>query len=148
MMKLSTKGRYGARLMLDLALHYGKAPVLLKDVAKRQEISEKYLGHLIPPLKAVGLINSTRGAHGGYTLARAPQDITLGDVIRAVEGNLAVVECVSTPRICHRVDFCVTRDIWSQMSEKMMEMLESITLKDMVNRQGEKQRPHSLVYSI
>ena len=148
MMKLSTKGRYGARLMLDLALHYGKGSLLLKDVAKRQEISEKYLGHLILPLKAAGLINATRGAHGGYTLAKPPQNITLEEVIRAVEGNLAVVECVSTPRICHRVDFCVTRDIWSLMSEKITEILDSTTLQDMVNRQGEKQRPHSLVYSI
>ena len=148
MMKLSTKGRYGARLMLDLALNYGKTPVLLKDVAKRQEISEKYLGHLIPPLKAAGLINSTRGAHGGYTLARPPQNITLKEVVRAVEGEMAVVECVTTPGICHRVKFCVTRDIWSLMSEKITEVLDSTTLQDMVNRQGEKQRPHSLVYSI
>ena len=148
MMKLSTKGRYGARLMLDLALHYGKGSLLLKDVAKRQEISEKYLGHLILPLKAAGLINATRGAHGGYTLAKAPENITLREVIQAVEGEMAVVECVSSPKVCSRVDFCVTRDIWSLMSEKITEILDSTTLQDMVNRQGEKQRPHSLVYSI
>lgn len=148
-MKLSTKGRYGARLMLDLALHYdSNGPILLKDIAERQEISEKYLGHLIAPLKAAGLINSTRGAHGGYTLARTPQDITLGEVVRAVEGNLAVVECVSTPGVCHRTDFCVTRDIWSQMGEKMMEVLESTTLQNMVNQYKQKQKPHPLMYSI
>ena len=148
MMKLSTKGRYGTRLMLDLAINYGKGPVLLKDVAERQEISEKYLGHLIPPLKAAGLLNSTRGAHGGYTLAKAPENITLREVIQAVEGEMAVVECVSSPKICSRVDSCVTRDIWSLMSEKITEVLDSTTLQDMVNRQGEKQRSHSLVYSI
>ena len=104
MMKLSTKGRYGARLMLELALEYGKGPVLLKEVAERQEISEKYLGHLISPLKAAGLINSTRGAHGGYTLAKASKDITLAEVVQAVEGNLSVVECVSSPGVCSRVE--------------------------------------------
>ena len=148
MMKLSTKGRYGARLMLDLALHYGKAPVLLKDVAKRQEISEKYLGHLIPPLKAAGLLNSTRGAHGGYTLARPPRNITLREVVRAVEGELVVSECLASPKVCHRVKFCVTRDIWSQMSEKMTEVLESSTLQDMINRQRQKQKLQPLMYSI
>ena len=149
-MKLSTKGRYGARLMLDLALHYanGNGSMLLKDVAQRQEISEKYLGHLMPSLKAAGLINSSRGAHGGYSLARAPKDITLGEVIRAVEGNLALVECVATPRICHRVDSCVTRDIWSLMSEKMSEVLDSTTLQDMINQQRQKQKSHSLMYAI
>lgn len=148
MMKLSTKGRYSSRLMLDLALHYGKGPILLKDVAERQEISEKYLGHLIAPLKAAGLINSSRGAHGGYALAKAPQDITLKDVIQAVESNLSVVECVATPEVCHRIDLCVTRDIWSQLSEKIMEILDSTTLQDMINRQQEKQTVHSLMYSI
>ena len=147
-MKLSTKGRYGARLMLDLALHYGKGPVLLKDVAERQEISEKYLGHLIPPLKVAGLINSSRGAHGGYILARAPQAVTLEEVVQAVEGNLAVAECITTPTICHRVGSCVTRDIWGQMSQKMTEVLRSVTLQDMVNRERQKQKPQSLTYSI
>ena len=147
-MKLSTKGRYGARLMLDLALHYGEGPVLLKDVAERQEISEKYLGHLIPPLKAAGLISSSRGAHGGYILAKPPEDITLGEVVRAVEGTLVLVECITAPRICHRVDFCVTRDIWKEMGEKMEEVLESTTLQETVNRQRQKQKPQPLMYSI
>ena len=148
MMRLSTKGRYAARLMQELALEYGKGPVLLKEVAERQEISEKYLGHLISPLKAAGLINSTRGAHGGYTLAKAPEDITLAEVVQAVEGNLSLVECVSSPEVCSRVEVCVTRDIWSQLSEKMMEILKSITLQDMVNRQKQKQELHALIYSI
>ena len=147
-MKLSTKGRYGTRLMLDLALHYGEGPVFLKDVAERQEISEKYLGHLISPLKATGLINSTRGAHGGYTLAKPPQQITLGEVIQAVEGNLTLVECVTAPNVCHRVSFCVTRDIWEEIGEKMMGVLDSTTLQDIVDRQRQKQKLHPLMYSI
>lgn len=147
-MRLSTKGRYASRLMLELALCYGRGPVLLKNIAEREEISEKYLGHLIPPLKVAGLINSSRGAHGGYILAKTPDQITLKEAVLAVEGNLAVVECVSTPAICNRVKSCVTRDIWSQMGEKMMEVLESTTLQNMVNQYQNKQRQQSLAYHI
>ncbi|MBL7081869.1 MAG: Rrf2 family transcriptional regulator [Candidatus Omnitrophica bacterium] len=147
-MKLSTKGQYGARLMLDLAFHYGQGPVLLKDIAGRQGISEKYLGHLTPLLKGAGLINSIRGARGGYILARPPQDITLGEIVRAVEGNLVLVECVTAPAVCHRVSLCATRDIWEEVGEKMMEVLDSNTLKDMVERQKQKQSSQPLVYSI
>ena len=118
-MKLSTKGRYGARLMQDLAVHYGNGngPVLLKDIAERQGISEKYLGHLIAPLKAAGLINSTRGAHGGYMLAKGPSGITLKEVIQALEGSLSLAECIDAPCVCHRVKSCVTRDILEEMGE-------------------------------
>jgi Rrf2 family protein len=147
-MRLSTKGRYGARLMLDLALHYGLGPVLLKDVAERQEISEKYLGHLIPPLKSAGLVNSSRGAHGGYILARSPKDITLAEVIQAVEGGMELVECVTAPSVCNRIEFCVTRDIWSLLGGKMREALGSITLQDMVDRQRQKFGSQPMMYSI
>jgi len=85
-MKLSTKGRYGVRLMLDLAAHYGERPVLLKEISQREDISEKYLWHLITPLKSAGLIHATRGAHGGYELAKAPSEITVKDVFEVVEG--------------------------------------------------------------
>lgn len=147
-MKLSTKGRYGARLMLDLALHYGQGPVLLKDVAQREEISEKYLGHLIIPLKVAGLINSSRGAHGGYVLAKPPNEITLKEITWCLEGNLSLVECASVPDVCNRIDFCVTRDIWCLISEKMSEILEATTLEDMVNRHNHKQKIQPLMYSI
>ena len=147
-MKLSTKGRYAARLMLDLAANYDKGSIYLKDIARRQEISEKYLGHLTPLLKTAGLINSSRGAHGGYTLSRPPQEISLREVVLAVEGNLTLTECVATPKICHRVKVCVTRDIWSRLSEKMLELLESTTLQDMVNMQSQKQQFQPLIYSI
>jgi Rrf2 family protein len=147
-MKLSTKGRYGARMMLDLALHSGNGPVLLKDIAERQEISEKYLGHLVAPLKAAGLINSTRGAHGGYMLAKSPAEITMREVIQALEGTLSLAECVHAPRVCRRVKSCVTRDILGEMSEKMVEVLESSTLQDMINRQRQKEQLQPLVYSI
>ena len=147
-MKLSTKGRYASRLMLDLALNYDRRPVFLRDIAKRQEISEKYLGQLTLPLKAAGLINSIRGAHGGYALARRPQDITLKEVVLAVEGDLNLVECLATPKMCHRADLCVTRDIWSRLTQKMTEVLESTTLQDMVKMQSQKQQFQPLIYSI
>ena len=134
--------------MLDLALHYGRGPVLLKDIAQRQGISQKYLGHLIGPLKASGLISSSRGAHGGYILAGPPEDITLKDVIQAVEGNLALVECVSKPEICSRVEACVARDVWSLMSKTLLRLLEGVTLKDMVDQQRQKRQTHPLVYNI
>lgn len=147
-MKLSTKGRYGTRLMLDIALYCEQGPVLLKDVARRQGISEKYLGHLISPLKAAGLLSSSRGAHGGYALSKPPQEITLAEIIQALEGNLALVECVTRPNICNRGNSCVTRDIWEEMREKMMGVLESTTLQDMLERQKLKQKSQPLVYSI
>lgn len=118
MIRLSTKGRYGARLMLELALQYGKGPILLKDIAKRQEISEGYLEHLLPPLKSAGLINSSRGAHGGYILAKALSEITLKEIVQTLEGSLSPVECVDTPTVCQRVRSCVTRDIWKKLGKK------------------------------
>ena len=147
-MKLSTKGRYGTRLMLDLALRYGQGPLFLKDIAQRQEISEKYLSHLMLPLKAAGLVNSARGAHGGYVLAKPPKKTTLDEIIRALEGRLVLAECVTAPDVCHRKDICVTRDIWCLLGDKMIEVLDSITLEDMVNRQRQKQDSQSLTYNI
>jgi len=132
MMRLSTKGRYGARLMLDLALHYGKGPVLLKNIAKSEEISRSYLDQIVPLLRAAKLINSGRGAHGGYTLARAPSEITLKEVIESLEGSLSPVECIDTPSVCQRNQLCVTRDIWKKLGEKMSGVLETLTLQDMV----------------
>jgi len=147
MMRISTKGRYGARLMLELALHYEKGTVLLKDIAKNQEISEGYLEHLLPVLKAAGLITSSRGAHGGYTLARDPSKITLKDVVQSLEGSLSPVECVDTSAVCQRIKSCVTRDVWKELGEKISQTLDSVTLKDMIERQKDKKKV-SLIYNI
>lgn len=96
-MKLSTKGRFGVRLMIDLALHSGRGPLLLKDIARRQGISEKYLWNLINPLKTVEHVRSIRGAHGGYRLAKQPAEISLKDIMRVLEGCLCLVDCVENP---------------------------------------------------
>jgi Rrf2 family cysteine metabolism transcriptional repressor len=147
-MKLSTKGRYAVRAMLDLALHYGEGPILLKDVAKREHISERYLEQIILSLKAAGLVNSTRGARGGFMLTKPPSQIRLIEVMQVSEGSMAPVECVSDPEVCSRSSLCVTRDIWSEMTEAMSGILESTTLQDLIQRQREKEQPKARMYYI
>ena len=137
-MKLSTRGRYGVRLMLELALHYGEGPILLKDIAERQGISEKYLWQLINPLKTTGLVNSLRGAHGGYVLAKAPEAISLKAILQILEGSLCLVDCVDNPALCERSLSCISRDIWGEASKNMQQTLEDTTLAAMVERQKEK----------
>lgn len=139
-MKLSTRGRYGVRLMLELALHYGEGPVLLKDIAEHQGISEKYLWQLINPLKTTGLVNSLRGAHGGYVLGRTPEAISLKEILRILEGSLCLVDCVDDPSFCERSPSCITREIWSEASRNMQQTLEETTLATMVAKQKEKRQ--------
>jgi Rrf2 family protein len=137
-MKLSTRGRYGVRLMLELALRYGEGPVLLKDIAERQGISEKYLWQLINPLKTTGLVNSLRGAHGGYVLGKPPEAISLKAILQILEGPLCLVDCVDNPSLCERSLSCISRDIWGEASKNMQQTLEDTTLAAMVERQKEK----------
>jgi Rrf2 family protein len=137
-MKLSTRGRYGVRLMFDLALHYGDGPIYLKDIAERQEVSVKYLWQLINPLKTKGLVNSTRGAHGGYVLGKEPGRISLKEILQVLEGPLCLVDCVDTPSLCKRSPSCISRDIWEEASKGMQQMLENTTLATMVLKQKEK----------
>lgn len=128
------------RLMIDLAAHYGEGPVLLREIAKRQEISEKYLSNLINPLKATGLLAATRGVNGGYVLGKRPSEITVKDVVQAVEGPLCLVDCVEKPATCNRSPFCVALDLWREASEGITQVLGKYTLADMVDRQRAKHR--------
>ncbi len=137
-MKLSTKGRYGLRLMIDIARHGGSEPVILADIAQREEMSVKYLWHLINPLKTAGLIRSVRGAHGGYYIAKPLNDITLKDIVCALEGSMSVTECVDMPAICDRSDGCISREIWKDISDKISGTLESITLQNIVEKKNNK----------
>lgn len=139
-MKLSTRGRYGVRLMFDLALHYGDGPIYLKDIAERQEISAKYLWQLINPLKTMRLVTSTRGAHGGYVLGREPERISLKEILDVLEGSLCLVDCVDNPSVCEQASFCVSRDIWGEAATAMRTTLENLTLAEMVKRQKEKRQ--------
>jgi Rrf2 family protein len=148
MLRLSTKGRYGTRVMLELALDHGNGYTLLKDIAKRQNISVGYLEQIIPSLKSAGLINSSRGAHGGYILARPPEEITLYEIVTALEGPISLVECVNSPEVCDRVDFCVTRDLWDEVSGTIDNTLRSKSLLDLVHKHRNKEKSRPLMYSI
>ncbi|CCO08801.1 RrF2 family transcriptional regulator [Desulforamulus hydrothermalis] len=132
-MRLSTKGHYGLKAMFDLAMHYGSEPIPLKTVAERQGISENYLEQLIAVLRKVGLVKSVRGAQGGYILAKPPSAIKVGDVVRALEGPIAPLECVSEhePASCDKIDCCISRVIWARVRDSIAEVLDSITLEDM-----------------
>ncbi len=147
MIKISTKGRYGTRFMLELAINYRHGPELLKDVAKKEEISEGYLQHIVDTLKGANLIHTNRVGHGGYTLAKPPSQITLRDILSSLEGSINFAECVERPEICHRAQECITRDIWKELSEKFSKSLESITLEDMVKRKKQKGE-HYFLYEI
>ena len=147
-MKLSTRGRYGTRALLELAIHYREGMVSLKDIAQRQQISLRYLEHLITPLVATGIIRSTRGARGGVWLAKSPQEIRLSEVIQLLEGSIAPVACVSDPKYCSRSDFCVTRDIWGELKKAMDEVLESTTLQDLAERHRKKEQPEPAMYYV
>lgn len=139
-MKLSTKGLYGTRAMIEIALYYREGPVLLKDIAKRQHLSEKYLGHIIAALKVAGLVKSIRGAHGGYILAKPPVRIKLAQIIKALEGSTSPAECVDDPEFCPRAEICVTRDVWSEIKRTTDKVLESVSLQDLVEEQKRKSR--------
>jgi Rrf2 family protein len=147
-MKLSTRARYGTRALLDLALHSGEGAVLLKDIARRQEVSLPYLEHVITPLRTAGLVKTIRGARGGLLLVKPPSEIKLSEVVQLLEGSIAPVDCVNDPNVCHRAASCVTRDIWIEMTEAMSQVLDSTTLQDLVERQKQKGQPESKMYYI
>jgi len=147
-MKLSTRGRYGLRALLDLAVHQGEGMVLLKDIARRQEVSLPYLEHLITPLIAGGLVKSTRGARGGVLLLKPPAEVKLTEVVQLLEGSIALVDCVNDPKVCHRSTSCVTRDIWMQIKDAMTQVLDSTTLQDLVERQRQKEQTETGMYHI
>jgi Rrf2 family protein len=127
-MHMSTRGRYGVRLMVALALNYGNGTSLLREVAQREGISEKYLGQILLPLKSAGLVVSQRGARGGYALARSPETITVKDVVEAIEGRIAAVLCASDPEACARATSCVASHVWRKLSEDIERSLSSFTL--------------------
>ncbi len=147
-MRLSTKGRYGTRAMLDVALHADGGLVHLKDVAQRQEVSKKYLEHLAARLEADGLLRAVRGTGGGVALARSPSDITVLDILCTLEGSLAPVECVDRPEVCSRSVNCGARDLWAELGSVMTGFLGSVTLEELCERQREKNMPAALSYSI
>ena len=137
-MKLSTRARYGTKALLELSLRWGKGPVLLKDIAQRQEIPLPYLEHLIRPLVQEGIIKSTRGTRGGVSLLKPPREVILSEVVQLLEGSITPVACVDNPELYPRSDRCVTHDIWAEVKKAMDEVLKSTTFEDLVERQKEK----------
>ncbi|MDD4844247.1 MAG: Rrf2 family transcriptional regulator [Anaerotignum sp.] len=129
-MKISTKGRYGIRLMLSLAVNYEKGTLSLKAIAKEQQISEKYLEQIINPLMKADLVKSFRGAQGGYMLSRHPKEITAGEILRVLEGSLSPVYCVDTPT-CPNSDYCISLTLWKRMKEALDEVVDHTTLESM-----------------
>jgi Rrf2 family protein len=120
-------------MMLDLAAHHDQGPTPLRAIAKRQDLSVKYLEQLIIPLKAAGFIRSVRGARGGYTLARNAEKISVGEIIEILEGGLSLVDCVEDSKVCQREKECATRDIWVRMSRRLMDELSSLSLQDVLD---------------
>ncbi len=136
-MKLSTRSRYGTRMLVDLAQHYDEGPVQAGEIAKRQDISVKYLEQLIIPLKAANFIKSVRGPKGGHLLAQSPDDITIGQIVEVLEGRIDLSGCVEDADVCERSADCLTRGIWESATKVMYDKLNSITLSDVINNNVE-----------
>ncbi|NOR15144.1 MAG: Rrf2 family transcriptional regulator [Candidatus Aminicenantes bacterium] len=136
MIRLSTKGRYGTRLMLNLAQHHKKdqRATILKNVSKDEDISIRYLEQIIIPLKISKLVKSIRGAGGGYILARHPEEIHLGEILQALEGTCCLVECVEDHEYCERMSECATHEVWEHASNMLRDYFESISLQDLMAR--------------
>jgi Rrf2 family iron-sulfur cluster assembly transcriptional regulator len=131
-MKLSTRSRYGTRLLLDMAQNYQGGPLHLTSIANRQGISVKYLEQIIIPLKKAHYVTSIRGPKGGHVLARAPEEITVGEIVALLEDGVSLVECSERPESCDRSENCVTRHIWREAAAAMFAKLNTITLADLL----------------
>ena len=147
-MRISTKGRYGIRACLELVKRFGGSAVQISQIAGAQGIPEKYLAQLIPLMRRAGLVKSVRGAKGGYVLARPPAQIKVIEVVEALEGPLAPVECVNDPGLCERFSYCSTRILWSRVLDSIKEALGALTLEDLHRMEKEDDRPDSLAYCI
>ena len=133
-MKLSTRSRYGTRLLLDMAQHYDQGPIQLGEIAKRQDISVKYLEQIIIPLKKANYVLSVRGPKGGHFLAKPPEKITLGEIVALLEEGPNLLECSDHAEVCGRSDSCPTRSIWKEAAQAMFDKLDSITLADLAKK--------------
>ena len=145
-MKISTKGRYAVRVMLDLALNNTGQCIKVKDIAARQDISEKYLEQIIAMLNKAGYVNSVRGAQGGYRLAKDPSEYTVGMILRLTEGSLARVACMDEGAECEKCDTCETLEVWRELYDAINGVIDNVTIADLVMKR--QRREGSLDYSI
>ena len=140
-MKISTQGRYGLRALVDLATNKNSGAIPLREISRREDISERYLEQLFAKLRKAGIVRSVRGAHGGYLLNHPLEEITVGDVIRVLEGSIVPVECVNDEgKDCERSRRCVTREVWKELKNQVDDYLDSITLHDLKERAEELNR--------
>ncbi len=140
-MRLSTKGRYGTRAILEIAKHFGETPIKRKEIVLIQKIPDSYLENILITLKAAGLIQTIRGAHGGYQLTRAPATITVLQVVEALEGTIVPVYCIDTQESnCPRSGSCTTQPIWNELYQAMREVLNKYTLEDLLTKEREAER--------
>jgi len=146
--KISSRARYGSRVLVELALNHGNGPMRVRDIAKRQGISAKYIEQLIAVLKGAGLVNAVRGVHGGYTLARPPSRVKMLEVFELLEGNLSQLECRNCPGSCTRDKNCVAKEIWAKIRVAVAGVLEAESLADMAARAREKEKQSSSIYYI
>lgn len=146
--KISTRGRYGLRALMDLAIHKDQEPVQLKDIAARQDISLRYLERLITPLISGGLIRTTRGAKGGVSLACQPAEIKLSYIFQVMEGPTVPVECITDPDTCNRSGRCATQDVWNDIKHAIDGVLGAMTLQDLIERQKAKDVTDVEMYHI
>jgi Rrf2 family protein len=135
-MKLSTRSRYGTRLMLDMAQHYGHGPLHLAGIAQRQGISVKYLEQIIIPLKRARLVKGIRGPKGGHILAKPPEAITVGEIVALMENGGCITACSERPEVCRRSETCATRSVWQDAANAMFAALNAVTLADLMNSQA------------
>ncbi len=138
-MKISTRARYGTRAMLELALSYGSGKVMVKDIANKQKISPRYLEQLLYSLKMAGLVRSVRGTGGGFILSRPPQSIKLIDIVEGLDGSISPVNCVDQPDMYPRVHYCAAHDVWAEVKRVATEVLSSLTLQELAERQLQKE---------
>ncbi|MCD7822932.1 MAG: Rrf2 family transcriptional regulator [Oscillospiraceae bacterium] len=136
-MKISTKGRYALRMLIDLAENQGEGYVSLKDIAERQDISKKYLEQIVPAFNGSDILRTNRGYQGGYRLSRPPEEYTVGEILRLTEGNLAPVSCLEcNPIECRRKDICPTLPVWQGLYQAITDYLDNITLQDIMNSEN------------
>jgi Rrf2 family protein len=136
-MKVSTKGDYGVRALVELAHHYGQGPVQSAEIAQRQEVPEPYLDQLLTTLRRAGFIRSVRGPQGGHALIREPHEVKLSEVMLALEGSLAPLACVDDPEACTKSGGCVQREVWERVRDATLDILDGVTIADLAVKETE-----------
>lgn len=148
-MRISTKGRYALRMLLDLAEHKNDGYIALKDIAARQNISKKYLEQIVPVLNRTDILNANRGFQGGYKLAKEPKEYTVGDILRLTEGSLSPIPCLDqTPNQCQRSTECITLPVWQGLKDVIADYLDNITLQDILDKYAESHSNNYVIWTI